>query len=63
MLSDDNPLLDDAGQGRSKLRLVLAGLVLLLIMAAIWFMVHRAGVSTSRPAINPGKPVRKIVSL
>ena len=43
MLSDDNPLLDDAGQGRSKLRLVLAGLVLLLIMAAIWFMVHRAG--------------------
>ena len=43
MLSDDNPLLDDAGQRRSKRRLVLAGLVLLLIMAAIWFMVHRAG--------------------
>ncbi len=43
MLSDDNPLLDDAGQGRSKVRLVLAGLALLLIMAAIWFMVHRAG--------------------
>ena len=43
MLSDDNPLLDDAGQRRSKRRLLLAGLALLLIMAAIWFMVHRAG--------------------
>ena len=43
MLSDENPLLDDAGQRRSKRRLVLAGLALMLIMAAIWFMVHRAG--------------------
>ena len=43
MLSDDNPLLDDAGQRRSKRRLVLAGIALMLIMAAIWFMVHRAG--------------------
>ena len=43
MFSDDNPLLDDAGQRRSKLRLLMAGLVLLAIMAAIWFMVHRAG--------------------
>ncbi len=43
MLSDENPLLDDAGQQRSKRRWVLAGLALLLIMAAIWFMVHRAG--------------------
>ncbi|MFM5892845.1 MAG: efflux RND transporter periplasmic adaptor subunit [Novosphingobium sp.] len=38
-----NPLLDDEGQGRSKRRLIIAGVVLLLIMAAIWFMVHRAG--------------------
>ena len=43
MLSDENPLLDDAGQRRSKRRLVLAGLALMLIMVAIWFMVHRAG--------------------
>ena len=42
MLSDDNPLQDYDGQGRSKRRLLLAGVVLLLIMAAIWFMVHRA---------------------
>ena len=42
MLSDDNPLQDHDGQGRSKRRLVLAGVALLLIMAAIWFMVHRA---------------------
>ena len=38
-----NPLLDDETQGRSKRRLIIAGVVLLLIMAAIWFMVHRAG--------------------
>ena len=43
MLSGDNPLLDDAGQRRSKRRLIISGLVLLLIMVAIWFMVHRAG--------------------
>jgi HlyD family secretion protein len=41
--SDGNPLLDDEGHGRSKRRLIIAGIVLLLIMAAIWFMVHRAG--------------------
>lgn len=42
-LSDDNPLLGDMGEGRSKRRWVIAGLVLLVVMAAIWFMVHRAG--------------------
>ena len=42
-LSGDNPLLDDMGQGRSKRRWIIAGLVLLVVMAAIWFMVHRAG--------------------
>ncbi len=41
-LSDINPLLDEAGQPRSKRRWIVAGAVLLLIMAAIWFMVHRA---------------------
>ena len=50
MLSDDNPLLDETGQGRSRLRLVLAGVVLLLIMAAIWFMVHRAGAGAADDA-------------
>ncbi len=38
-----NPLLDDEAQGRSKRGLVIAGVALLLIMAAIWFVVHRAG--------------------
>lgn len=42
-LSGDNPLLDDAGEGRSKRRWIIAGLVLLVVMVAIWFMVHRAG--------------------
>ena len=42
-LSGYNPLLDDMGQGRSKRRWIIAGLVLLVVMAAIWFMVHRAG--------------------
>ena len=42
-LSGDNPLLDDMGQGRSKRRWIIAGLALLVVMAAIWFMVHRAG--------------------
>jgi len=42
-LSDANPLLDDMGEGRGKRRWIIAGLVLLVIMAAIWFMVHRAG--------------------
>ena len=42
-LSDENPLLDDLGQTRSKRRWIIAALVLLLVMAAIWFMVHRAG--------------------
>ena len=61
-----NPLLDDQGQGRSKRRLILAGVVLLLIMAAIWFMVHRAGSGAAEDAdkkdqapvvsvITPGK--------
>ena len=47
MLAGDNPLLDDAGQRRSKRRLLLAGGALLLIMAAIWLMIHRAGVSAA----------------
>lgn len=42
-LSGDNPLLDDAGEGRSKRRWIIAALVLLVVMVAIWFMVHRAG--------------------
>jgi RND family efflux transporter MFP subunit len=46
----DNPLLDDQGQGRSKRRLIVAGVVLLLIMAAIWFMVHRAGSGAAEDA-------------
>ena len=61
-----NPLLDDQGPGRSKRRLILAGVVLLLIMAAIWFMVHRAGSGAAEDAdkkdqapvvsvITPGK--------
>ena len=41
--SDGNPLLESEGQGRSRRRMILAGAALLLIMAAIWFMVHRAG--------------------
>lgn len=45
-----NPLLDDDGQGRSKRGLVIAGVVLLLIMAAIWFMVHRAGAGAAEEA-------------
>jgi RND family efflux transporter MFP subunit len=45
-----NPLLDDDGQGRSKRGLVIAGVVLLLIMAAIWFMVHRAGAGGAEEA-------------
>ena len=46
----DNPLLDDQGQGRSRRRLIVAGMVLLLIMAAIWFMVHRAGSGAAEDA-------------
>jgi len=46
----DNPLLDDQDQGRSKRRLIVAGVVLLLIMAAIWFMVHRAGSGAAEDA-------------
>ena len=45
-----NPLLDDETQGRSKRRLILAGIALLLIMAAIWFMVHRAGAGAAEEA-------------
>jgi HlyD family secretion protein len=45
-----NPLLEDEGQGRSKRRLIIAGVVLLLIMAAIWFMVHRAGAGAGAEA-------------
>ncbi|MFM5916177.1 MAG: efflux RND transporter periplasmic adaptor subunit [Novosphingobium sp.] len=45
-----NPLLDDEGQGRSKRRLVIAGVALLLIMAAIWFIIHRAGAGAAEEA-------------
>ncbi len=45
-----NPLLDDETQGRSRRRLILAGIALLLIMAAIWFMVHRAGAGAAEEA-------------
>ena len=45
-----NPLLDDETQGRSKRRLILAGIALLLIMAAIWFIVHRAGAGAAEEA-------------
>ena len=45
-----NPLFDDETQGRSRRRLIVAGIVLLLIMAAIWFMVHRAGAGVAEVA-------------
>ena len=63
MLSDDNPLLDDAGQPRSKLRLLLAGLALLAIMAVIWFMVHRAGAGAAEDGDKPQQaPVVSVIS-
>ena len=63
MLSGDNPLLDDAGQRRSKLRVVLAGLVLLAIMAVIWFMVHRAGAGAAEDGDNKEQaPVVSVIT-
>ena len=63
MLLGDNPLLDDAGQRRSKLRVVLAGLVLLAIMAVIWFMVHRAGADAAEDGDNKEQaPVVSVIT-
>ena len=63
MLLGDNPLLDDAGQRRSKLRVVLAGLVLLAIMAVIWFMVHRAGAGAAEDGDNKEQaPVVSVIT-
>ena len=63
MLLGDNPLLDDAGQRRSKLRVVLAGLVLLAIMAVIWFMVHRAGAGAAEDGDNKDQaPVVSVIT-
>ena len=63
MFSGNNPLLDDAGQPRSKLRLLLAGLALLAIMAVIWFMVHRAGAGAAEDGDKPQQaPVVSVIS-
>ena len=62
-LSDTNPLLGDEGEGRSKRRWIIAGVVLLVIMAAIWFMVHRAGAGAEDAAANKEQaPVVSVIT-
>ena len=60
-LSQTNPLLGDADEGRSKRRWIVAALVLLVVMAAIWFMVHRAGAGADDAAA--GKEQAPVVSV
>ena len=62
-LSDENPLLDDLGQTRSKRRWIIAAVVLLLVMAAIWFMVHRAGAGAAEAGDNKEQaPVVSVIT-
>ena len=61
-LSDANPLLDDAGEGRGKRRWIIAALVLLVVMAAIWFMVHRAGAGADDAAGKEQAPVVSVIT-
>ena len=62
MLTDENPLLGDGGQGRSARRWIIAGLLLLVIMAAIWFMVHRAGAGAADADKKEQAPVVSVIT-
>lgn len=45
-----NPLLDDGTDGAGRRKLIIGGLVLLLAIAAIWFLIHRGGAGAGEDA-------------
>jgi hypothetical protein len=42
-MSGANPLLDDSGDRAGLRKLIFGGIVLLIVVALIWFVMHRSG--------------------
>ena len=62
LLPGDNPLLDERADRTTKRRLLLAGALVLLVLVAIWFIVHRAAGGADAAVTKDQAPVVSVLT-
>ena len=62
LLPGDNPLLDERADRTTKRRLLLAGGLVLLVLVAIWFIVHRAAGGADAAVTKDQAPVVSVLT-